>query len=188
MAVANDAECLKLERYRDYLLLLARMQLASRPTVKFEASDLVQATLLKAHAQRQDFRGQSDGEMQAWLRCILAGTLADAFRREHRGKRDVARERSLEAALEQSSAQLVKWLQGSSLSPSQKAMRNELMLEMMSALARLPEAQREAIMLHYLQGLPISELSRRIGRSPAAVAGLLQRGLKALRRSIPGAE
>ena len=130
MAVANDPECLKLERYRDYLLLLGRMQLTRRSGARFDASDLVQATLLKAHAQRFQFRGQSDGEVQAWLRCILAGTLADVFRRERRGKRDVARERGLEAALEQSSGQLLQWLAGPSLSPSQKAMRNELLLEM----------------------------------------------------------
>jgi len=188
MAVPSDAEGLKLERYRDYLLLLARMQLPGRPGPKFDASDLVQATLLKAHEQRQLFRGQSDGEVQAWLRCILAGTLADAFRREHRGKRDMARERSLEAALEQSSGQLLQWLAGPSSSPSQKAMRNERLLELVSALAQLPDAQREAVMLHYLQGLPISEVSERLGRSPAAVAGLLQRGLKGLRKLIPGAE
>ena len=90
MAVGNDAECLKLERYRNYLLLLARMQLTRRSGAKFDASDLVQATLLKAHAQRHQFRGQSDGEVQAWLRCILAGTLADVFGAST-GASDVAR-------------------------------------------------------------------------------------------------
>ena len=60
-------------------------------------------------------------------------------------------------------------------------MRNELLLDLVSALAQLPEAQREAVMLHYLQGLSISAVSERIGRSPASVAGLLQRGLKGLR-------
>ena len=67
-------------------------------------------------------------------------------------------------------------------------MRNELLLEMVSALAQLPEAQREVVMLHYLQGMPISEVSERIGRSPASVAGLLQRALKGLRKLIPRAE
>jgi len=50
-----------------------------------------------------------------------------------------------------------------------------------SALAGLPEAQREAIVLHYLQDRSLAEIAEQIGRSPAAVAGLIQRGIKQLR-------
>jgi RNA polymerase sigma-70 factor (ECF subfamily) len=153
-----------------------------------DASDLVQATLLKAHQQCGQFRGRSKAEVEAWLRRILAGTLADAFRHEHRAKRDVAKEQRLEAALEQSSDRLLGWLASNSLSPSQKAVRNENLLHMVNALAQLPEAQREAIMLHYLQGQSLREVAERIGRSPAAAAGLLQRGLKSLRKLMPDAE
>jgi RNA polymerase sigma-70 factor (ECF subfamily) len=175
----------RLERYRDYLLLLARCQLGKEPRARLEASDVVQAALLRAHQQLDQLRGQSEGEIQAWLRCILAGALADGFRHEHRKKRDVAQERSLEAALDQSSNRLLTSLAANSLSPSQKAVRNEHLLQMVSALAQLPEAQREAVMLHYLQGLPLSEVAERIGRSPAAVAGLLHCGLKSLRKLMP---
>jgi RNA polymerase sigma-70 factor, ECF subfamily len=188
MAEGKDCDALQFGRYRDYLLLLARMQLGSRPRAKLDASDLVQVTLLKAHQQRGQFRGQSEGEVAAWLRCILAGALADGFRHEHRAKRNVANERSLEAALDQSSDRLQAWLAANSLSPSQKAVRNENLLHMVNALAQLPEAQREAVMLHYLQGLPLSEVAERIGSSPAAVAGLLQRGLKSLRKLMPDPE
>jgi RNA polymerase sigma-70 factor (ECF subfamily) len=152
-----------------------------------DASDVVQATLLKAHQQRGLFRGQTKAEVEGWLRRILAGTLADAFRHEHRAKRDVAKERSLEAALEQSSDRLLAWLAAKSLSPSQKAVRTEDLLQMVNALAQLPEPQREAVMLHYLQGLSLTEVAERIGRSPAAAAGLLQRGLKAMRKLMPDA-
>jgi RNA polymerase sigma-70 factor (ECF subfamily) len=178
----------RLERYREYLLLLARFQLGKEPRARLEASDVVQAALLRAHQQLDQLCGQSEGEIQAWLRCILAGVLADGFRREHRKKRDVAQERSLEAALEQSSNRLLTWLAANSLSPSQKAVRNEHLLHMVSALAQLPEAQRDAVMLHYLQGLPLSEVAERIDRSPAAVAGLLHRGLKSLRKLMPDPE
>jgi len=188
MPASDGPNALRLEEYRDYLLVLARLQIGGRPKANLDASDLVQATLLKAYQQLGRFRGQTSAEQQAWLRRILAGTLADAFRHQHRAKREVANERSLEAALEQSSGRLLTWLAASSLSPSQKAVRNEHLLHMVNALAQLPEAQREAIMLHYLQGLPLSEVAERIGRSPAAVAGLLQRGLKAMRKLMPDVE
>ena len=44
----------------------------------------------------------------------------------------------------------------------------------------LPEAQREVIVLHHLQGLKLAEVAAEIGRSESAVAGLLFRGLKNL--------
>jgi RNA polymerase sigma-70 factor (ECF subfamily) len=179
---------LELDQYRDYLLLLARLQLGSRARAKLDASDLVQATLLKAHQQRGKFRGGTRDEVEAWLRRILAGTLADAFRHEHRAKRNIAKERSLDVALEQSSDRLLEWLAAHSLSPSQKAVRNETLLHMVTALAHLPEAQREAVTLHYLQCLSLTEVAQRIGCSPAAVAGLLQRGLKSMRKVIPEPE
>jgi RNA polymerase sigma-70 factor, ECF subfamily len=49
------------------------------------------------------------------------------------------------------------------------------------ALEGLPMAQRQALELHYLQGLPLAEVAQRMQRTKPAVAGLLQRGLAALR-------
>ena len=55
---------------------------------------------------------------------------------------------------------------------------------MADALAGLPDAQREALVLHYLQGLPLTEVAGQLGRTEAAVAGLLHRGLKKLRERL----
>jgi aminoglycoside phosphotransferase family enzyme len=69
-----------LDRFRSYLLLLARRQLQGHAPARLDASDLVQQTLLEAHRQREHFRGATDGERAAWLRQILAHNLADANR------------------------------------------------------------------------------------------------------------
>jgi RNA polymerase sigma factor (sigma-70 family) len=66
-------------------------------------------------------------------------------------------------------------------SPSQQAVRNEELVRLADALLQLPEAQREAIVLHHLQGCPLSETARVLGKTDAAVAGLLHWGLKQLR-------
>ena len=56
------------------------------------------------------------------------------------------------------------------------------------ALARLPDAQREAVTLQYWHGRSLNEIAAHMGRTPAAVAGLLKRGLKQLRQALrPGA-
>src|SRR5262245_24453173 len=120
-----DAEVCELERFRDYLRLLARLQLDPRWRAKLDPSDLVQQTLLQAHEACDQFRGRTAAEQAAWLRQILARVLANAVRDLGRAKRDAGRERSLEAALEQSSARLEAWLAAEQSSPSETVERNE---------------------------------------------------------------
>src|SRR5438270_5324584 len=141
-----------LERFRPYLALLARHRVETRFQGKLDASGVVQQTLLEAHQGFTDFRGTSDGELAAWLRRILVRNLTDEMRKLAAGKRDLARERSLEQAVEQSSASLAGWLAQDQSSPSQQAVRHEQMLELAAALAQLPDDQRTALELHHLEG------------------------------------
>ncbi len=171
------------DRYRTYLHLLARMQLDARPSSRVEPSDIVQQTLLEAHAQKQQFQGD-EADYLAWLRRVLANNLRDAWKALRRGKRDIARERSLDAAVEQSSARIAGWLAADQPSPSQRAIRAEDMLQLADALALLPDAQREAIVLHHLEGWTLHDVAAQMGRGEPAVAGLLHRGLKKLREQI----
>ncbi len=173
-----DAEAL--ERFRTYLHLLARAHLGERQWGRIEASDVVQQTLLNAHAQRDQFRGRSEAELAGWLRQILKHNLADAMRDLARAKRDVSRERPLEN-MDDSFSRADAWLAAAQSSPSQHAVKAEELLRMADALSQLPEPQREAIVLHHLQGRPLAEVAETLGRSTAAVAGLLHRGLKSMR-------
>jgi RNA polymerase sigma-70 factor (ECF subfamily) len=184
MPMAIDAEDRgrTLERYRDYLLLLARLQVDSRLRGKVDPSDLVQQTLLKAHAKRDQFRGRSDAERAAWLRTILAHTLVDAVPQV--GPAAGPREQSLDEALEQSSRRLEVFLTSDQPSPGQRADRNEQWLRLADAMSHLPEDQRRAVEMRHMQGLAVAEIGRRMGRSTAAVGGLLQRGLRALRERL----
>jgi RNA polymerase sigma-70 factor (ECF subfamily) len=137
------------ESYQSHLLLLARIQLVPELQGKLDPSDLVQQTLLKAHESRERFRGRSEVEQAAWLRTILAHTLDDAIRNYCR--RPLARERSLEAALEQSSIRLESILAVDQTSPSQRAVRHEQLIRLAGALEDLPDDQRQAVELRHLQ-------------------------------------
>src|SRR5262249_32116092 len=53
-----------------------------------------------------------------------------------------------------------------------------------AALAELPEANREALVMHYCQNQPLAEIATKLDRTPAAVAGLLKRGLRELRGKL----
>jgi RNA polymerase sigma-70 factor (ECF subfamily) len=177
---------LDLPRYRDYLLLLARAQLDPRLRPKLGASDVVQLTLLEAHRCAGQFRGTTSGEVAAWLRQILARNLANAARDLGRRKRDVGREQSLEQMIEASSARLEAWLAGPASSPGEVAERNEEVLRLATALAALPEPQREAVELRHLRGWSLNDIAGHMHRTPAAVAGLLHRGMTALRAVLQG--
>ena len=169
-----------LERHRPYLTLLARTHLGLRNPAKLGTSDVVQQTMLDAFARQDQFRGSTDAELAAWLRQILKNNLLDALRNQQRDKRDVRREQSLEGAVDASFSRTNQWLAAVQSSPSQRAVKQEDLLRLSEALTELPEAQREVIVLHHLQGLKLAEVAIEMGRSEAAVAGLLFRGLKAL--------
>src|SRR5262249_54494802 len=180
MGLSAKNSDLALEQFREYLRLLARLQMPAQLRGKLDPSDLVQVALLKAHQADGDFRGHTRAERAAWLRQILARTMANALRDHARAKRDVALERSLEDALHTSSARLEAWLVSGEDSPSTQAARNEQVVELATALSRLPEPLREVVVLRYCQGMPLADISAAIGRSRAAVASLLRRGLHQL--------
>jgi RNA polymerase sigma-70 factor (ECF subfamily) len=184
--VAEEAEPFdpSLMRYREYLCVLARLQLGPRLQQKLDASDLVQQTLLKAHANRGQFRGRSKAEFVAWLREILANNLAETARRFGSAGRDVALERSLEEALRESSARLERWLAKDAPSPSEQVAHNEQVLRLAQALGKLPEDHRQAVELHHLKGYTMAEVAREMERTTRSVAGLLLRGMKKLRQLL----
>lgn len=93
-----------LERYRGYLRVLAGLHLNALLRGKLDPSDVVQQTLLRAVQGLDQLRCREPTVVTAWLRQILARTMADLARDFFRGKRDIALERSIEAAIDRSSS------------------------------------------------------------------------------------
>jgi len=177
-----------LEGYRDYLRLLAQLQLAQALQAKIDVSGVVQQTLLEAHQKMPNCAASGSDQLAAWLRQILAHNLADEIRRVKAEKRDVRRERSLNAALQQSSDRVESWLTAQQSSPSLAARRQEQAVRLSAALAKLPPAQQEAVVLRHFHGWPLAQIAHHLGRSHAAVAGLLKRGLQQLRELLADLE
>jgi len=172
-----------LHRYRDYLALLARLQLDARLQRKIDLSGVVQQTLLDAYRANPIPPGNDDDRLR-WLRRILANNLQDEIRKLHTKARDVDREQSLEAALAASSSQIEGWLIAEQSSPSHQAIRNEETLRLAAALQALPEDQRRAVELHHLKEMSLLEIATEMSRTKGAVAALLFRGLSRLRELL----
>lgn len=175
-----------LEPFRKYLLVLAELHLDRRLRGKLDPSDVVQQTMLRAHSALGELGDIRPGVLVAWLRRILARTLADAVRHYERDKRDVALEHSLEADLDRSASGFAAWLAADQTSPSGRAERNEKLLRMVEALADLPDLMREVVVLKHCQGWTLSRIAERMGKTVPAVASLLRRGMEDLRKRLSG--
>jgi RNA polymerase sigma-70 factor (ECF subfamily) len=171
-----------LESYRDYLRLLAGLQLPAVLRGNIDPSDVVQDTLLKAHEKVSQFRGHTEAELAVWLRRILLNHLSAAMRRMGTQAQHRIPVQTLEASLEHSSAQLEAWLASRHSSPSEKVIRHEELLLLSQALVQLPENQRMALELKHLQSWSVEAIARQMGLTKVAVGGLLRRGMKRLRQ------
>src|SRR5215831_19122037 len=76
-----------MERYRNYLVLLSRLQIGRRLQGKVDPADVVQETFLRAHHRFEQFRGESEGEFIGWLRQVLASRIAEVARRYYGAQR-----------------------------------------------------------------------------------------------------
>ena len=174
------------EDYREYLRFLAGLHVDPRLRGKVDLSGVVQQTLLEAYQAEELFRSLPPHKRKAWLRQVLSNNLQDEFRKARSDKRDARREKSLQDAIEQSSLRLEDLLAANDSAPAAKLERQEKALRLVEALNRLPEAQREAIVLQTWHGCTLAEIAERMGRTRAAVAGLLKRGLSQLRAEMQG--
>lgn len=183
MGQGNDGP--EWDRYRAALAVMARLKVDPRLHGKLDLSGIVQQTLLEAHQAGERWTTASDGQRLGWLRKALVHNLADELRKLAAGKRDLGREQSLAAVAVASSDRLQEWLAADQSSPSEQAVRHEEELALADALNELPEAQREALILQHWHGWSLADIGSHMKRTPAAVAGLIKRGLAKLRERLP---
>lgn len=181
---SEDDAAPDLEKYRNYLKLLADLQLSPRLRVKEGASDIVQQTMLDAHRDLGDFRGKSEEELKAWLRMILTNVVLTLARRYGTLKRATGREVSPQDQLEKSSALLHHHLVADQTSPSMKLMKQERFEQLAEALLLLLDDERSAVILKHYHNWSVAEIAQHLSRTLDAVAGLLRRGLKKLREHL----
>lgn len=173
-----------LNRFRPYLNVIAQRMLDERLQGRMDAADVVQTTYLEASRDFLQFRGESIESLLSWLANILRNNLATAHQ-EHlvAQKRSARKEVVLRVASESggSSLGIADLVSSESSTPSQRLMRDEAAVVLSACLNKIPETQREAIRMRYLEGMSLKSISDRTGKSEMAVAGLLKRGLRALR-------
>jgi RNA polymerase sigma-70 factor (subfamily 1) len=180
------------DRYRAVLVELARklmIDLNPRLKRRFDSSELVQETLVRAVKYRSKYRGgPREVERLGWLKEILRNYVIERIRKETKRATDPRVERYVDESLDNSFRRFVNFVAEQS-SPSQHEQTREEMARLFAALQLLPENQRLVIELHALQELSIKETAERLGLSSAkAAAGLYARGLVQLHKFLGSKE
>jgi RNA polymerase sigma-70 factor, ECF subfamily len=140
-------------------------------------SDLVQDTALHAFRGFSTFNGTTEAEWFAWLQQVLHNQTEQSRRKQERKKRGPHGTASLDDPEALATPAPEK-------SPSQVTSDQEEWRLLLAHLYQLPDDWRDAIWLCHLKELPVAEAARRMGRSEGSVAGLLQRGFKALKERM----
>ncbi|WP_437204648.1 sigma-70 family RNA polymerase sigma factor [Planctomicrobium sp. SH664] len=173
---------------RNYLNLVARMQVESWMRTRVDASDLVQQTLLEAHRGFDKFAGSSEGEWLGWLKQMLTHNTQDFIRQQRTAKRGGARE----IPIHNDSAFLggigLSQLHDKLPTPSQLLMARERELELADCVAELAPDYQEVLQLRSLQRLSFDEVAERMGRSRSATQMLWMRAVQKLEQMLSGRE
>lgn len=178
-----------LEHFRNYLEILARLEIGRRLQTKVSVGDVVQETFLEAYRNFGNFRGTSELEFVAWLRAIFSIRIS-GFLRTYLGTqgRDIRREEALQVNLDQTSQLLSRGLIAHGNSPSQSMVRREQAVLVAEALAALPEAYREVVILRQIEDLSFADVALRMDRTVDSVQKLWVRALAKLRELMAGKE
>jgi len=121
-----------------------------------------------------------------WLCQLAERRIIDAHRRFFgAAKRDAGRELSIDKqSPDESRAGMIEMLIASMTTASEAFSRNVRYARLTAAMATLPDDQREALRLRYVDGLPSKEIAERLGKSDGAVRVMLTRSLNRLQQVL----
>ncbi len=169
-------------RHRPYLRRLVELRLDPRLRPRLDPSDIVQEAHLEALNRLDAYLKRPALPFRLWLRQIGFDRALKA-RRQHLGtaKRALAREVSLP---ERSSLALARQLLAGGPAPSQRMDQRELARQMRQAMAQLPEADREIVLMRHFEGLSNREVASLLGLEPATASKRHGRALLRLHRIL----
>lgn len=148
------------ERYADRLYRYA----ISRTGSAAIADDIVSDTVVSALESLDRFDPEK-GSFSAWIFTIASRRIADHGRVHQRIWRYITRQQARESLADPL---------------LDRAVRDESRARVRNAIERLPENQREAVLLRYVAELPIAAIAETLSTSEGAIKMRLQRALKNL--------
>ncbi len=167
-----------------HLLAFIERQLGPALRRKLEPEDILQEVSIEAVRSLSSI-DLTERDPFSWLCQVAERRIIDAHRRFFEAqKRDAGREASLGASGDSKQAAIVDLLVASMTTASQAFSRNLREVKLLEALQKLPEDQRNALRLRYVEGLPSKEIAERLGKSDGAIRVMLTRSLGKLQELL----
>ena len=141
----------------------------------FSAEDVLQDVLFAIHRDLSSFSPQSGASFDSWCYRIADNRLLDAIRRFERKKRGGGRKKVV-GNPDHSGVDFIDAVPGKATSPSVRVARKEKAEALHEALEELPENQREALKMRFIENRSQNSIAGRLSVTQAAVEGLLKRG------------
>jgi RNA polymerase sigma-70 factor (ECF subfamily) len=183
----HDADALAefLQSHRPQLMAFIERQLGAALRRKVESDDVFQEASAEA-VRALPSTELGDRDPFSWLCQIAERRIIDLHRRFFDAqKRDAGREVALGAGgSETGQVGLINMLVASMTTPSKAFSRNAREMRLQEALAKLPDEQREALRLRYVESLPSKDIAEKLGKSDAAVRVMLTRSIKKLQELL----
>jgi RNA polymerase sigma-70 factor, ECF subfamily len=161
-----------LDRARGSLEVWIRLRLGARLRAAVEPGDIYQETMLRALRSAEGFRWRGERAFSNWLARIAENVVQEHARRSARQGQTAPGDEPMDP----------------SVSPSRAGRRDERFQRLERALEALDPVSRRVVELSRLEGRPLKEIAARVGRSPNAVALVLMRALREMRKHIGDTE
>ena len=166
-------------RSRKRLKQAVQLRLDQRLTARVDPSDVVQEALLDASRKLPQFLSQRPLPFYPWLRQVTLDRLKKVHRFHLQTQRRTVQRELANDLRDQSGEKLVEFFASQSGTPSQAAQLAEQRRLLESAVEKLPAADRELLVMRYLEDMPSDEAAAALGISLNAYA---QRHVRAVQR------
>jgi len=178
------AEAFALHRPRLWRMVNFRMD--RRMVGRVDPDDVLQEAYLAAASRIEHYAGGGFKSPFLWLRVIVRQTLIDVHRRHLMAKsRDAGREVAMFATYPQAtSASMAIHLVGDWTSPSQAAVRVEMLDRVQGAIATMSPIDQEILALRHFEELTNAEVAETLGIEPKAASVRYMRALRRLKEIL----
>jgi len=174
------------DRYFDRAHAVVRMRLGKAMRAKVESIDIVQDAFLASLRGLDNVSCNNEGDFFHWMCKIIENRIRDQADHMRAAKRDVAREKPMEAAGPSGDSVFgpLKELARNTLSPASKIVRIEEIKQLEAAIDALPDNQREALLLVRYEGMTYEQAGGELELTPDATRMLVARAIVALSKSM----
>jgi RNA polymerase sigma-70 factor (ECF subfamily) len=163
-------------KLRPWVRQQAAFLIGKEGVLGMDASDLAQEVSLRATLNLSEFKGDDVTRFLGWVSRILRNVFVDAIRHGNAEKRQKRKEVPLDHH--------VGLLGSKQMCPEELVNLDESVLELTSAMEKLPEHQRDIVRYRFFDQRSFSEIGAIVGKSEKNCCVICLRAIERLRREL----